>query len=235
MKTVDEVTLLFNNKAQSWNDKYCLNGPLAFRVAVFSAILARLIRQGAAVLDFGGGTGSISSALASQGYKMTTCDVAEQMIIAGQRTHSDEPIDWVLLPKDWKRLPFANNTFDAIVASSVFEYLSDLENTMKECSRILRPTGKLIFSVPNLAHPLRKLERLLHPLAIFGLKVPFARDLPGIGTYLVYLQLSRVRLSPEEWSEKARSVGLDRIKVQSSDVESASSKAMVYLVFDRSL
>lgn len=235
MKTVDEVSLLFNNKARSWNDKYCLNGPLAFRVTVFSAILARLIRHGAVVLDFGGGTGAISSALASQGYKMTACDIAEQMILAGKRTHSDKPIDWVLLPKDWKRLPFANNTFDAIIASSVFEYLSDLENTMKECSRILKPAGKLIFSVPNLAHPLRKLERLLHPLATFGVKVPFARDLPGIRTYLAYLQLSHVRLSPEEWREKARSVGLDPIKVQPPETESASSKAMMYLVFDRSL
>lgn len=235
MKTVDEVSRLFNDKARSWNDKYCLNGPLGFRVTVFSSILARLVRQGAAVLDLGGGTGAISSALASQGYKMTACDIAEQMILAGKRTHSDKPIDWVLLPKDWRRLPFGDNRFDAIIASSVFEYLSDVENTMKECSRILKPAGKLIFSVPNPAHLSRRLERLLHPLATFVVKAPFARDLPRIGSYLAYLQLSRVRLSPEEWSEKARPVGLDAIKVQPPGIESASSKAMMYLVFDRSL
>jgi hypothetical protein len=109
------------------------------------------------------------------------------------------------------------------------ECLSDLENT------ILKPAGKLIFSVPNRAHPLRKLERLLHPLATFGVKVPFARDLPGIETYVAYSQFSRVRLSPEEWREKSRSVGLDPIKVQPPETESASSEAMMYLAFDRSL
>jgi hypothetical protein len=48
------------------------------------------------------------------------------------------------------------------------------------------------------------------------------------------LQLSRVRLSPEEWSEKARPVGLNAITVRPPEIASASSKAMMYLVFDRS-
>ena len=233
MKTVNEVTLLFDDKARSWNDKYRPNGPLAFRVSIFSAILATLVKRDAALLDFGGGTGAISSALASQGYKMTACDISEQMILAGRRAHSDKPIEWVLLRKDWKRLPFADNIFDAIIASSVFEYLSNVENTMKECSRVLKPAGKLIFSVPNLAHPLRKLERLLHPLATIAAKVPFARDLPRIGNYLSYLQLSRVRLSPEQWIERARAVGLDSLKIQRPETESAAGRAMIYLVFDR--
>jgi ubiquinone/menaquinone biosynthesis C-methylase UbiE len=235
MKTVNEVSLLFDDKARLWNDKYRPNGPLAFRVTVFSAILASLVRQGATVLDFGGGTGAVSDALASQGYKTTVCDISEQMILAGRRIHSYKPIEWVLLREDWKRLPFADNMFDAVIASSVFEYLSDVENTMKECRRVLKPAGKLIFSVPNLAHPLRKLERLLRPLATFGLRVSFARDLPRIGNYLAYLQLSRMRLSSEEWKERARAVGLDSTTVQIPQTESAAGKAMIYLVFDRSL
>jgi hypothetical protein len=58
MKPVQEVGVLFDAKAPSWNAKYATNGPLAYRVSVFSSLLAG---SGATVLDFGGGTGAIAS------------------------------------------------------------------------------------------------------------------------------------------------------------------------------
>src|SRR5208283_2423080 len=120
----DEIQKLFNAKAGSWDRKYDGQGPLTFRIAVFSGLLARLVRPGSAILDFGCGTGAISAALAPQGYAMTACDVAEKMIEHGKSAHPQQPIKWLLLPADWEKLPWEADTFDAIIASSVFEYLT---------------------------------------------------------------------------------------------------------------
>lgn len=233
MKNAHEVALLFDAKAQSWDSKYRANGPLAYRAAAFSALLDGRVRRGAAVLDFGGGTGSIATALAQQGYQMTVCDVSDRMLAAGKRLYAGQAIEWLLLPAEWQRIPFANGTFDAIIASSVLEYLQDVENVLAECGRILRAGGALIFSVPNPSHPRRRLERLLRPLAILGLAMPPVRHLPKIGDYLRYLRVSRARFRAADWERRAAGAGLQAVKPDPGMPELETSKEMMYLVFKR--
>eukprot|EP00039_Didymoeca_costata_P001984 m.56732 g.56732 ORF g.56732 m.56732 type:complete len:157 (+) comp11058_c0_seq2:670-1140(+) len=42
-------------------------------------------------------------------------------------------------------LPFTNETFDVVVISDVLEHLHDLQLTVKEISRVLKPNGILVF------------------------------------------------------------------------------------------
>ncbi len=234
MKPVQEVAVLFDAKAPSWNGKYAANGPLAYRVTAFSNLLAGQLNPGSAVLDFGGGTGAISSALAGQGFHMTVCDLSEGMLMAGKELYSSQGIDWVLLPKEWKSLPFADRQFDAVIASSVFEYLDNVENVLSECGRVLRPHGKLIFSVPNPRAPMRRLERILRPLAILALKIPFVASLPKIGNYLRYLQVSRARFSEAEWQTKAAGGGFTPVEIPAAMPEPQAHRGMMFLMFNRS-
>lgn len=229
MKNVHQVALLFNAKARSWSSKYSADGPLAFRVDIFSELLAQEVRLGAAVLDFGGGTGHIASALARDGFRMTVCDISEEMIRAGKQAHSDQGVEWCLLPEDWKRLPFQNESFDAIVASSTFEYLDEVDGVLAECARILAPGGKLIFSVPNPAHLSRQLERYFRMLAMPVSNIPFVRRLPKIGSYLTYLCVSRSRFSEEQWKEKALAADLRPSKGHKP--KTIGNSPMLYLVF----
>ena len=39
--------------------------------------------------------------------------------------------------------------FDGLVASSVFEYLPDVDAVLLECQRVLKPRGILIATVPS--------------------------------------------------------------------------------------
>jgi ubiquinone/menaquinone biosynthesis C-methylase UbiE len=233
MKPVQEVAVLFDAKAPSWNDKYAADGPLAYRVTAFSSLLAGRLNPGAAVLDFGGGTGAISSALARQGFQMTVCDLSEGMLAAGKQLYSSQGIDWVLLPKEWKRLPFGDRQFDAVIASSVFEYLDNVENVLSECGRVLRRHGKLVFSVPNPRDPMRRLERILRPLAILALQIPLIHSLPKIGNYLRYLQVSRARFSEAQWQQKAAAAGFESVEIPRSMPEPRAHRGMMFLLFDR--
>ncbi len=227
-----QAGLLFDAKAQSWESKYRPNGPLAFRVKVFAALLQGRVEPGAAVLDFGGGTGAIASALSRRGLRMTVCDVSEQMIETGKQLHPEAAIDWRPLPANWKRLPFADRSFAAIIASSVFEYLNGVENVLAECRRILQPGGKLFFSVPNPAHPSRKFERWLRPLAVLLLKIPGVARLPKIGNYLRYLEVSRARFSQAQWRQKAARAGFRPVAVQLEPAHLAANQALMYLAFE---
>jgi len=45
-------------------------------------------------------------------------------------------------------LPFPNDTFDAAIASEVLEHLSDDARVMRDLRRVLKPSGKLLISIP---------------------------------------------------------------------------------------
>ena len=231
MKSTQEVALLFDAKAASWNSKYRVNGPLAYRAAAFGALLDGRTAPGAAVLDFGGGTGAIASFLEQRGFRPTVCDLSERMIATGKQLYPGQAIEWALLPQAWKRLPFADGSFDAVIASSVFEYLDNVESVLAECRRVLRPSGYLIFSGPNPAHPSRQLERGLRPAAVVARKIPGVRSLPKIGNYLSYLEVSRARYSETEWRLKAARAGFEAVAIDRGLPELAAHPGMMYLVF----
>jgi SAM-dependent methyltransferase len=45
-------------------------------------------------------------------------------------------------------IPEADGTFDFVLSNSVLEHIPDLESTIAEVSRVLRPGGKYVFTVP---------------------------------------------------------------------------------------
>lgn len=51
---------------------------------------------------------------------------------------------------EMENFPFKNNYFDLIIADQVFEHLKNIENLIKEISRVLKPHGYFIVSTPNL-------------------------------------------------------------------------------------
>ena len=59
--------------------------------------------------------------------------------------HTDEPIDVFY---DGKTIPFPNNYFDSCFSSQVFEHVFELNHSIKEIHRVLKPGGKALFIVP---------------------------------------------------------------------------------------
>ena len=60
-------------------------------------------------------------------------------------SHENELIDVFY---DGNTLPFANNRFDSIFSSEVFEHVFNLEHMLKELNRVLKPSGKMLITCP---------------------------------------------------------------------------------------
>ena len=59
-----------------------------------------------------------------------------------------------------ENLPFADESFDLVVAVWVLEHLVDPLATFTEVRRVLRPGGHFIFLTPNLRNPLMAINRI---------------------------------------------------------------------------
>jgi glycosyltransferase involved in cell wall biosynthesis/SAM-dependent methyltransferase len=194
-----DVRLLFNHKARGWRNKYGSRGKLNSRVEQFAARLAELCPPPASILDLGCGTGEIAAAIDQMGYQVTACDFAEEMIAVARSNYSGTAVNWVRLEPDWQALPFADGSFDAIVASSVFEYLDDVPRVAADLSRVLRPDGVLLLTVPNPCNVVRKLEARLQSVPLYHRLSSLLRKVQRIDSYAAYLRLSRNRFDAQGW------------------------------------
>jgi len=151
----------FDDWAGHWSSHYSSNGAMAGRIVRFAEALADLDDRQGKVLDFGCGTGEISRALADQGWQMTGCDVSAEMLLKARAADPDGNVTWAPIDADRPTpLPFADRSFSAVYSSSVFEYLSDPRDVIRDIYRTLKPGGRLFFTAPDPRHPIRKKEAI---------------------------------------------------------------------------
>jgi SAM-dependent methyltransferase len=202
-----EVLRLFDAKAAGWAAKYATDGPLADRLASLSAAVGRHTQAGDRVLDLGCGTGELARALAAAGLRVAGCDISRQMLL---RAAGDPGgcAGWVQLRPGWRDLPFASAAFDVVVAASVLEYVAEPAAVLRECARVLRPGGVVLYTVPDLRHPVRWAEWFAQRLARVT-KAPSgdSRQSPWHG-YRAYLRASAQRHRVRWWLAASGLAGL---------------------------
>ena len=114
------------------------------------------ITAGCRVLDLGCGTGRHAFAAWKNGAAVVAFDRAIEdlrgvatlsaaMLEAGEVAS----IDGGVLAGDACFLPFADQSFDVVVASEIFEHLHDDAAAMSECARVLRTGGVFVVTVPR--------------------------------------------------------------------------------------
>jgi 2-polyprenyl-6-hydroxyphenyl methylase/3-demethylubiquinone-9 3-methyltransferase len=94
-----------------------------------------------ALLDIGCGGGLLAPHLS--GYRHVGVDLtASALAVAAE--HGVEPVH-----ADAADLPFDDASFDVVVAGEVLEHVADLEGTVAEATRVLRPGGTLVCDTIN--------------------------------------------------------------------------------------
>jgi SAM-dependent methyltransferase len=207
-----EVLRLFEAKAATWPAKYAPDGPLVGRLASLSAAVSRYAQAGDRVLDLGCGTGELTRALAADGLRVAGCDISRQMLVRAARAvggcHGDGYAGWVRLAPGWRNLPFESAVFDVVVAASVLEYAAEPAAVLSECARALRPGGVVLYTVPDLRHPVRWAEWLAQRL-VRVMKAPSGRDRwSRWHGYHAYLRASRQRHRARWWLTASGTAGL---------------------------
>ena len=75
-------------------------------------------------------------------------------------------------------MSFQKNSFDVVWLHEVIEHVDDDEQTIRECFRVLKPTGKLIIYCPNRAWPFETHGIYVKRKYIYG-NIPLITWLPN--------------------------------------------------------
>jgi ubiquinone/menaquinone biosynthesis C-methylase UbiE len=104
------------------------------------------IRQGVSLLDCGCGPGSITIGFAEAiaPGQVTAIDIDPDMIEQAQAAAKERGVGNVRFQvADMHKLPFPDNSFDAVWTASVMQYIEDPVAVAKEMLRVLKPSGVL--------------------------------------------------------------------------------------------
>jgi len=118
-------------------------------------VTALKLQEGLRVLDIGSGPGllaqDISQNIGNSG-SVVGVDMADNMIESARKLCVNRAM--VSFEQgDAMSLPFADNSFDAVVSTQVYEYVPDLNAALSEFSRVLRPGGRGVIVDTDWAFP----------------------------------------------------------------------------------
>lgn len=146
-------------------------GTKTFTHPLDHARFTNALSRDARVLDFGCGQGRLCAELVELAFKnVVGADHSPEMIRAARARCA--AVEFVI--SDGRSLPFATNSFDAVILFAVLTCIPDdaaQKNLLAEFKRILKPGGLLLISdypLQDDARNLARYEKFAHELAGYG-------------------------------------------------------------------
>jgi ubiquinone/menaquinone biosynthesis C-methylase UbiE len=121
-------------------------GPLLF-LPYAEDIAQRIPSDVTSILELACGTGLVTAQVSKRFFstvKIVATDLNPDMIAVGKKNVTDSRIEW--LTADMTQLPFADNSFDAIICQFGVMFVPDKLKAFKEAYRVLRKGGRFIFN-----------------------------------------------------------------------------------------
>jgi len=197
-----DVAAMFDDVAEKYditNDVLSLGQDRLWRKAVIAAVGAR---PGERVLDIAAGTGTSSEPFADHGVDVAPADFSLGMLKVGKRRRED----LAFTAADAMRLPFADESFDAVTMSFGLRNVADVDLALREFSRVTRPGGRLV--ICEFSAPTNKAFRTVYTEYLMRALPPVARKVSSNPESYVYLAES-IRAWPDQraLAEKVRGAG----------------------------
>jgi SAM-dependent methyltransferase len=122
----------------------------AAQMLEYIAIADRIAADGPGrILDWGCGFGQVSDLLLARGLDVRAMDYRPSEP-AGRRPLERFPHIMVDVTDDPVALPYADESFDAVLSLGVLEHVRDPDASLHELARVLRPRGTLyVYKLPN--------------------------------------------------------------------------------------
>lgn len=111
--------------------------------------IIRVVENGGRTLDVGCASGYLGAQLAAQGCTMWGVDLDEEALIEAAPHYLE--VRRLDLESE-RELPWPRLFFDTIIAADVVEHLKEPVVVLEVLRNHLRPGGRLVVSVPNVAH-----------------------------------------------------------------------------------
>jgi ubiquinone/menaquinone biosynthesis C-methylase UbiE len=121
------------------------------------------------ILEIGSGTGVFTEFFCKAGFDVYGIDISLDLLKKAQIKHSSS-ISLRLSVADVENLPYADNSFDAVVGICVLHHL-DAKKAFKEIRRVLKEGGIILFSEPNMMNPqlfIQKNVKSIKRISILG-------------------------------------------------------------------
>ena len=123
--------------------------PEQLEMQYFRYRMAADLGQGGAVLEVGCGSSMGLPYLQAHSRLVVGGDYTMALLTEARRHLPDAN----LVRMDAQRLPFLEQSFDAVLMLEMIYYLADQEAALSECRRVLKPGGKLMVCMPNRDRP----------------------------------------------------------------------------------
>ncbi len=145
-----------------WYDDLLEQDPNSFQKNVLMPNLIRIVdpKKGMTILDLACGQGYFSRAFFQNGAKVIGYDISKELITKAleqekKRKEGEEKIQFHVTPAD--SLPFMQNgTVDIVTIILALQNIENIQGVFAECSRVLKPGGKIVFVINHPAFRIPK-------------------------------------------------------------------------------
>jgi len=147
-----EASKIFNEYAEYYVSRERENPNRKKLFKVIKKILKNT--NGKKVLDVGCGGGTTSRWLAKNGATVIGSDISDKMIEIARINCIDTDANFFV--SDMEDMGLPDNEFDVVLANFSIMYKKNLDDILKELTRVLKGRGELVIVVP---HPVRKMVK----------------------------------------------------------------------------
>lgn len=130
---------------------------------------ARLIAEAAElstgmhVLELGCGTGLFTQSFDETGARIVAIDVSDDLLNHARKKVVSSRVSF--LKEDAEALTFEDESFDAVVGSSVLHHLN-MDKALSEMLRVLKSGGRFAFAEPNMMNPQIAIQDKVPPVGL---------------------------------------------------------------------